>query len=144
MNNTISEQLKELSVNNIIETQDAHPVVQKFTKLNKKVKVNNTDLHYSFEELVNKVPMNILRTRVITLNQIINNLEPEINSDIMFSHYTEDGACIDFTWQEVKEFVIQAIKEKESTSKYKTLKSKHKKAIQDNDIKTVIKLSSHL
>ena len=144
MNNSIAEQLQELQGKNLIQVDEPHPVVQKFINLNKKVKVNSTDLHYSFDELVNKVPMNILRTRIITINQIINNLEPGINSDVMFSHYTEDGVCIDFTWKEVKEFIIQAIKEKEKSSKYKTIRAKHKKAVEEHDIKTVIKLSSHL
>lgn len=111
------EQLKE----ELLKKENSSEIVTKFRSVNRGVKLNNNYKFYLWEDLISKkVPLRILKTRVIELNMIINALEPGINSNVCFKHTTAEKV-IDFTWQDCKEFIIQAIKYRRKLPEHKDL-----------------------
>ena len=135
--------IKSLSdIASAIDEKELTSIVLKFKKVDKGVKINDTSLkYYKWDDLINpKLPLTILRTRVIELNKLINALEPGINSDVAFFH-TEKEEIIPFTWSDTKEFVIEAIKYRMATPEYVALMNEKEQAIKEGDFKTVARIS---
>lgn len=120
-------------------------IILKFKSIDKGIKLLEKDPKiYKWENLISEdIPINILRTKVIELNKLIQALEPGINSNIAF-FYTKDDTIIAFTWQDIKEFVIEAIKYRMNSPYYLKLQKEKEKALLKEDFKTVAKISRKL
>lgn len=122
--------------------QEFPSIVLKFTALNKGVKITDDNKkHYTWEELIDEnLSIQILKSRVIELNKLINALEPGINSNVAFFHTTKDNV-IPFTWEDTKEFIIAAIKYRMQQPYYKKLVHDREIALQNGDFATVTYIS---
>lgn len=139
----MNQTIKSLSdIANAIDNKELSSIILKFKKLDKGVKINESSKkYYKWEELIDpSLPLTILRTRVIELNKLINALEPGINSEVSFFHTNGDNV-ISFTWQDTKEFIIEAIKYRMATPEYKELIKEKNKALNEGDFKTVARIS---
>lgn len=128
----------------LLKKENIPDIVRKFTLAKRGVKLNNSYKFYTWEELISdKVPLVILKTRIIELNTIIMSLEPGINSPVCFRHTVSDHV-ITFTWQECKELIIEAVKYRQNTESYKALQKKLAKAEKKLDFRAINELSKAL
>lgn len=128
-------------------TLSKYPVVDKFKKYNKGIRLNNINKYFTFEELLN-IPMKVLHARlheiqllILTSDSInqIDNIMPEV-----CFYVTDNNNIINFTWKEVRDFLIAAIKTKMDSPEYKKILKNYKKAVQNNDFTTINKLNKEL
>lgn len=128
------------------EVESLPPSVQQFINLDKRVKLEDGKF-YSWQDMLSPkaVSLNKLRSRLITLNQIINNLEEGYNSPIHFVHTTQDE-IVEFTWEDTKEIIKCAIDKRTKTVEYQKLNSQYQKALAENprDIQLIARLYKSL
>jgi hypothetical protein len=119
-------------------------IVSKFINAQRGVKVEDKGKFCSWAELTaQKIPLLVLKSRILVLNGIINNSEPGINSDVMFRFTTEDDV-IEFTWSDAKNLIVEAILQRQKHPKYKSKLIELQKATEKRDMQTITKLSKEL
>jgi len=128
------------------KTSKLPQVVQQFIALGRSIKLDD-DKFYTWEDMMSSkaVSLNKLRTRLISINQIINALEPEYNSEIHFTCTLKDE-IIHFTWEDTKNIIKTVIDLRMKTPEYLKAKAEYQKAMnaKPRNVRHIVKLSKSI